>query len=93
VCEYRTQLKAIHVWRCQAFRLDGHSTVLVVNGYDDRMVPTSNSLDLVQRLPNAQLKLYSEAGHGGIFQYHEEFVKEVLEFLLKYYESIYHRPL
>lgn len=29
---------------------------------------------------------------GGIFQYHEEFVQEVLEFL-ESYESIYHRPL
>ena len=80
---FRTQLKAIHVWGCQEpSDLTGiQQPVLVVNGDDDRMVPTSNSLDLVRRLPNAQLKLYSDAGHGGIFQYHEEFVKEVLEFL------------
>jgi pimeloyl-ACP methyl ester carboxylesterase len=54
---------------------------LVVNGEDDRMVPSSNSVDLARRLPNAQLRLYPDAGHGGIFQYHEEFVKEALEFL------------
>jgi hypothetical protein len=55
--------------------------VLVANGEADRMVPSSNSVDLARRLPNAQLTLYKDAGHGGIFQYHEEFVPRVLEFL------------
>jgi hypothetical protein len=45
------------------------------------MVPSSNSVDLARRLPNAQLTLYKDAGHGGIFQYHEEFVPPVLEFI------------
>jgi pimeloyl-ACP methyl ester carboxylesterase len=80
---YLTQLKAIHGW--------GKSTpadlskitnpVLVVNGETDRMVPTENSYDLVQRLPNSKLVIYEDAGHGSIFQYHEEFTKEVLAFL------------
>jgi pimeloyl-ACP methyl ester carboxylesterase len=48
---------------------------------EDRMVPTINSYDLVRRLPNATLKIYPDAGHGGIFQYHEQFVREALEFL------------
>ncbi|TML92098.1 MAG: alpha/beta hydrolase, partial [Actinobacteria bacterium] len=30
---------------------------------------------------DARLKLYPDAGHGGVFQYHEEFVAEVLDFL------------
>ena len=55
--------------------------VLVANGDHDLMVPSSNSVDLARRLPNARLKLYPDAGHGGVFQYHEEFVAEVLEFL------------
>ena len=45
------------------------------------MVPSSNSIDLARRLPNAELVLYEDAGHGGIFQYHETFVKKVLAFL------------
>jgi pimeloyl-ACP methyl ester carboxylesterase len=45
------------------------------------MVPSSNSVDLARRLPNARLKLYPDAGHGGVFQYHREFVEEVLDFL------------
>lgn len=82
---YYTQLKAINRW--------GKSTpadlskikqpILVVNGEADRMVPTENSYDLVRRLPNSKLVIYKDAGHGAIFQYHEEFTKEVLAFLNK----------
>ena len=45
------------------------------------MVPSSNSVDLARRLPKAELVLYEDAGHGGIFQYHEEFVTRALAFL------------
>ena len=82
---YLTQLKAINRW--------GKSTpadlskikqpIIVVNGEADRMVPTENSYDLVQRLLNSKLVIYKDAGHGAIFQYHEEFTKEVLAFLNK----------
>jgi pimeloyl-ACP methyl ester carboxylesterase len=80
---FRTQLKAIHAWgRQQPSDLTGiQQPVLVANGDHDRMVPSSNSVDLARRLPNAHLRLYSDAGHGGVFQYHEEFVDEVLKFL------------
>jgi pimeloyl-ACP methyl ester carboxylesterase len=77
------QIKAIHAWGRQApADLSAiRQPVLVANGDDDVMVPTSNSVDLARRLPNARLRIYDDAGHGGIFQYHEEFVEEVLEFL------------
>jgi pimeloyl-ACP methyl ester carboxylesterase len=55
--------------------------VLIANGDQDLMAPSSNSADLARRLPNARLKLYPDAGHGGIFQHHDEFVAEVLQFL------------
>ena len=46
------------------------------------MVPSKNSIQLAERLPNGELiPLYPDAGHGGIFQYHEEFVPKVLDFL------------
>ena len=80
---FRRQLKAIHAWGLEApsdiARIQ--QPVLVVNGDDDRMVPTSNSYDLARRLPNATLRIYPDAGHGGIFQFHERFVREALEFL------------
>ena len=80
---FRAQLKAIHGWGVQQpVDLSGiRQPVFVANGDDDRMVPTSNSHDLARRLPNAQLKIYPDAGHGGIFQFHDEFVAQALEFL------------
>jgi pimeloyl-ACP methyl ester carboxylesterase len=77
------QLKAIHAWGRQrpADLSRIHHPVLVANGDRDRMVPSRNSVDLARRLPNAELVLYSDAGHGGVFQYHEAFVKKALEFL------------
>ncbi|WP_063053996.1 alpha/beta fold hydrolase [Nocardia arthritidis] len=80
---FRTQLAAIHAWGLQQpsdlSRIQ--HPVLVANGDDDRMVPTSNSFDLAQRLPNATLRIYPDAGHGGIFQHHDKFVGEALDFL------------
>jgi len=77
------QLKAIHAWGRQSpedlSRIP--HPVLVANGDQDRMVPSSNSIDLARRLPNAELVLYDDAGHGGIFQYHEIFVPRALAFL------------
>jgi pimeloyl-ACP methyl ester carboxylesterase len=55
--------------------------VLVVNGDDDTMLPTISSFHLAQLLPDAQLSIYPDAGHGGIFQYHDVFVAQALEFL------------
>ena len=52
-----------------------HQPVLAMNGDSDKMVPTKNTVDLDRRLPNSQLVLYPDAGHGGVFQFHEDFVK------------------
>jgi pimeloyl-ACP methyl ester carboxylesterase len=80
---FLTQLKAIQAWgRAAPADLSRiHHPVLVANGDQDKMVPTSNSVDLARRLPNAELVLYNDAGHGGIFQYHEAFVERALKFL------------
>ena len=80
---YLRQLKAIHRWGQQspADLSVIHQPVLVANGESDRMVPTSNSVDLAQRLPNADLVIYPDAGHGGIFQFHQQFVERALAFL------------
>jgi pimeloyl-ACP methyl ester carboxylesterase len=80
---YGAQLKAIHRWGQQspADLSVIRQPVLVVNGESDRMVPTKNSVDLAQRLPNADLVVYPDAGHGGIFQFHQQFVVRALAFL------------
>jgi pimeloyl-ACP methyl ester carboxylesterase len=80
---YRAQLKAIHRWGRQepADLSVVEQPVLVANGDNDRMVPTTNTVDLDRRLPNSELVIYPDAGHGGIFQNHREFVETTLEFL------------
>ncbi len=83
VRSFRAQLKAIHLWgRQKPADLTGiRQPVLVVNGESDRMVPTANTVDLDRRLPDSRLVLYPDAGHGGVFQFHEDFVERALEFL------------
>jgi pimeloyl-ACP methyl ester carboxylesterase len=83
VGNFQRQLKAIHAWRLQApqdLSVIKHP-VLVANGDNDRMVPSSNTYDLSKRISNSEIIVYKDAGHGGIFQYHEEFVKSALAFL------------
>lgn len=55
--------------------------VLVANGDHDVMVASEHSVDLANRLPNAKVVIYPNSGHGGVFQYHRQFVPEVLDFL------------
>lgn len=80
---YLTQLKAIRKWGLEkpADLSKIKQPTLVVNGDNDRMVPTLNSYDLAKRIPNSKLIIYKDSGHAGIFQNHDEFVKSVLEFL------------
>jgi pimeloyl-ACP methyl ester carboxylesterase len=55
--------------------------VLVVNGDDDTMIPTISSFNLARQLPNAELSIYPGSGHGALFQHHDLFVQQVLDFL------------
>jgi pimeloyl-ACP methyl ester carboxylesterase len=83
VRSFRAQLKAINRWggRLPADLSSIHQPTLVMNGESDRMVPTKNTVDLDRRLPNSQVVIYPDAGHGGVFQFHANFVKRALEFL------------
>ena len=77
------QLAAIQAWgQGDATTLGTvQHPVLVVNGDDDVMVPSFNSFELARRLPKAQLSIFPDAGHGGIFQHHAVFVQQALAFL------------
>ena len=83
VRSYFAQLKACRSWgKEQPHDLSRiGQPVLLANGDHDRMLPTPNTLDMAKRLPNNELVIYPDAGHGGIFQYHEQFVDKALEFL------------
>lgn len=77
------QRKAIEAWGRQApqdlSRL--RQPTLVANGDHDIMVPSENSTDFARRIPGAELVLYPDAGHGGIFQYHDAFLAKAMAFL------------
>ncbi|WPN60157.1 alpha/beta hydrolase [Pseudomonas sp. P9_31] len=77
------QLKAITAWGKQAPQNLGRLRIptLIVNGDNDIMVPCVNSIALANRIPNAQLVIYEDAGHGGIFQHYVDFVTKALAFL------------
>ncbi|MGZ9668251.1 alpha/beta fold hydrolase [Pseudomonas sp. GNP014] len=77
------QLKAITAWGKQAPQDLGRlqTPTLIVNGDTDIMVPSVNSHALAQRIPNSQLVIYEDAGHGGIFQQHLDFVTKASAFL------------
>ena len=83
VTALQAQLKALRRWGSKA-PVDlskVQQPVLVANGDSDRMVPTKNTHDLARQLPHSDLIIYPDAGHGGVFQFHADFVPKALEFL------------
>lgn len=81
------QLNAIAIWAQSNLDQDHnwlknipHPT-LVTNGIEDVMVPTKNSFILSEKLPNAQLIIYPDSGHGHLFQFPELFAENVNSFL------------
>ncbi|MDY0910171.1 alpha/beta hydrolase [Microbacterium sp. CFBP9034] len=80
---FQTQLRAI-----QKFGRSAPSDLstftqqtLIANGDNDRMVPSALSEDLHRRIQGSELVIYPDAGHGGIFQFHEEFAPVAARFL------------
>ena len=55
--------------------------VLVANGDDDVMLSTASSIRMAEELPNAQLIVFPNSGHGFLFQYPELFADYVNLFL------------
>jgi len=80
---FRTQLKAIKTWgQSPAVDLSQITQpTLIANGDSDRMVPSVLSTDLHRRIKGSELVIYPDSGHGGIFQYHEEFAALAVQFL------------
>ncbi|WP_328747117.1 alpha/beta hydrolase [Streptomyces sp. NBC_00285] len=54
---------------------------LVADGESDILMPAKNSHLLAKYLPNAQLHIYPDAGHGFLYQYAVKFGTEVNAFL------------
>ena len=80
------QIAAIGAWGSHngerfAYLKEIKQPTLVVSGNHDVIVYTSNSLYLVQNMPNAKLILYPDANHGSWYQNYEDFVFETNRFL------------
>ncbi|MDD9270480.1 alpha/beta fold hydrolase [Paenibacillus sp. GCM10023248] len=80
----QAQIKGAMAWRTDStFDRLGEikQPVLVANGDHDIMVPTINSYIISQKIPNAQLIIYPDSGHGFLFQYPDLFAAHVSLFL------------
>lgn len=55
--------------------------VFVANGDNDRMILPRYTHLLGGLLPDAAVKIYPDAGHGFLFQYHGEFAADTVNFL------------
>ena len=80
------QLAAITAWgipdESKLNRLAGITQpTFVANGDNDTMMHTQNSHLLAEHLPNAQLRIYPDAGHGFLNQYPELFADDIQAFL------------
>jgi pimeloyl-ACP methyl ester carboxylesterase len=80
------QLEAITRWGIpDASKLEQLSAItqptFVAVGDNDQMMITENSHLLAQHLPNSQLRVYADAGHGFLDQYPEQFGDHVRAFL------------
>jgi pimeloyl-ACP methyl ester carboxylesterase len=80
---FQTQLKAIKKYgRGTPSDLSKLTQpTLIANGDNDRMVPSVLSEDLHRRIKGSELVIYPDSGHGGIFQFHEQFAPVAVEFL------------
>ena len=83
VLSFLRQLRAIKRWSdkpADDLRFITQPT-LIVNGDQDRMVPMENSYFMHQKIAGSKLVIYSNAGHGSLFQYAGAFAGEVGSFL------------
>ena len=77
------QLKAIKKWskeellNLNSFDFD----ILLVNGDNDRMVPTINTHNMHQQIKKSKMIIYANSGHGSIFQFPKRFANDVDSFI------------
>ncbi|MBM4446472.1 MAG: alpha/beta hydrolase [Chloroflexi bacterium] len=83
-----------HGYACQAQAIIGHDTyerlpqieapTLVIAGDADRLIPVENSRVLASRIPNAELVILENAGHGFFGDAADESTKAILDFLRRH---------
>src|SRR5260370_41911743 len=81
------QVTAITKWGMAATGSLGaiKQPVLVVNGDNDIMAPTINSVELARKLPSGELSIFPYAGHASNFQTHDVLCDQPLRVLRAWY--------
>ncbi len=78
------QSKSIDEWNGSANHLgEIRNSVLLITGTEDCLVLPQNSRYMSEKIPNAQLDLIENGGHGLMFQYPDMFCEKVVGFLAK----------
>ena len=90
-------LPPLHGFRRQAEAIVGHDTcdqlpqikapTLVISGTADRLVPVENARILVSTIPNAELVLLENAGHGYFVEAAMEANRVIFDFLQRHRRS------
>ena len=83
VKSFLKQLKAIKKWsKEQSSNLSSFDfDILLVNGDNDRMVPTINTHNMHQQIKKSKMIIYTNSGHGAIFQFPKRFANDVDSFI------------
>jgi len=80
--QYRAVLNwGVRDWDAVARLTEIGQPTLVLQGDDDIMIPTKASYVLAGLIPNAEMRIYSDASHGSIFQHADQAAADTLGFL------------
>ena len=80
---YRQQLASAMTFNAEDRICNIVTDTLVITGSDDTVVPTQNSRNLVERLPNGRLAVIDGSGHMAFVERASEFNEIVMDFLVR----------
>jgi len=83
----QAQMTAITNWGKDAISIDLSvipHPVFIVQGSDDEMMNSYNTVELFRQIPNALASFYPDSAHGSFYQYPELFVEQARYFLNRY---------
>lgn len=76
------QAATIESWNGTCDRLgDLVCPTLIVHGRKDILTPYQNSVDMAERIPDSELVIFEDSGHGLMFQEPDNFAQVIVEFL------------
>ena len=67
----------------QQYIRDIQHETLIIHGREDRVIPLSNSYELLQLIPNAQLHVFGKCGHWTQIEHTQEFADQLKLFFEK----------